>query len=113
MELEARKTALFLVKKQGNYIHFIVFYNNKRIHIYRYKVERIGFNERKGNFGLAVAFEKLVQTTISELQVGPKTLLTRFGGIVGVGENVLWIFVFIFSSVGFLRDFMKKSSNIC
>ena len=26
-------------------------------------MERIGFNERKGNFGLAVAFEKYVQTT--------------------------------------------------
>ena len=71
-------------------------------------MERIGYNERNGSFGLAVAFEKFVQTTISDLQVGPKTLLTRFGGIVGVGKNVLWILVFIFSSVGFLRDILKQ-----
>ena len=50
----------------------------------------------------------LFKQPISDLQVGPKTLLTRFGGIVGVGKNVLWILVFIFSSVGFLRDILKQ-----
>ena len=43
----------------------------------RYKVELIGMVESKDNY--------------QSLAVTPVTLLTRFGGIIGVGKNLLGI----------------------
>ena len=74
-------------------------------------MERIGYNERNGSFGLAVAFEKFVQTTISDLQVGPKTLLTRFGGIVGVDLG-LHLFLSWFSARHSKAIFANRNHKI-
>ena len=64
----------------------------------RYKVERMGLVESKDRFGLAVVFDKVVEQTLTVWQISPVTLLTRFGGIIGVGKNLLWIMIFLCSS---------------
>ena len=71
------------------------------MHIYaqRYEIEKIGFYATKKKSGLGVTFDNIVEQTLSELQIGPKTLLVRFGGIIGVGKNLLWLIIFCASSV--------------
>ena len=58
-----------------------------------------------------MVFEGVVENTISEYQIGPKTLATRVGGIIGVGKNLLWILIFALTSLGtfltYSRTFMK------
>ena len=58
-----------------------------------------------------MVFEGVVENTISESQIGPKTLATRVGGIIGVGKNLLWILIFGLTSLGtfltYSRTFMK------
>ena len=38
---------------------------------------------------LVVLFDKVVEQTVTDWQITPVTLLTRFGGIIGVGKNLL------------------------
>ena len=64
----------------------------------RYKVERMGLVESKDRFGSALVFDKVVEQTLTDWQISPVTLLTRFGGIIGVGKNLLWIMIFLCSS---------------
>ena len=48
---------------------------------------------------------------MSELQIGGKTLVTRFGGMIGVGKNLLWVVVFAISAVGFCSSKTKKDNK--
>ena len=59
----------------------------------------MGLVESKDRFGLAVVFDKVVEQTLTGWQISPVTLLTRFGGIIGVGKNLLWIIIFFCSSI--------------
>ena len=77
----------------------------------RYAVEKLGFYATKKKSGLGITFDNVVEQTISELQIGPKTLLVRFGGIIGVGKNLLWILVFSATSVGALITFIKRKKK--
>ena len=63
-------------------------------------VSKIGFDKKEGREGLALLFDNVLEKRISELKIGPKTLLTRVGGIIGVGKNLLWLIVFLFTSLG-------------
>ena len=55
--------------------------------------------------------DKSVEVTKSELQIGFQTLITRFGGIIGVSKNLLWIVIFGFTSIGFLCNKIAKKTN--
>ena len=79
-----------------------------RMVVPRYKVERIGLVESQDRFGLAVVFDKVVEQTLTDWQITPLTLLTRFGGIIGVGKNFLWILIFFFSSIVALSKSLPK-----
>ena len=57
----------------------------------------MGFDARTDRFGLFVQFDQNVEMTISKLQIGMKTLATRFGGIIGVGKEFLWVLIFTFT----------------
>ena len=72
-------------------------------------VEQSGRVESNELFGLAIAFDNIVEQTISDWQIQPVTLLTRFGGLVGVGKNLLWIIIFICSSMTFVSKMIKFS----
>ena len=65
-----------------------------------YIVNKIGFERKNGRAGIFVIFDNVIEKTVSELKIGPKTLLTRIGGIIGVGKNLLWLLVFLFTSIG-------------
>ena len=72
-------------------------------------VEQLGRVESNELFGMVVAFDNIVEQTISDWQIKPITLLTRFGGLVGVGKNLLWIIIFICSSMTFVSKMIKFS----
>ena len=74
---------------------------------FRFKVEQIGMVEANDRFGLAIVFDKVVEQTVSDWQIKPITLLTRFGGIIGCGKNLLWILIFICSSLTFVSKMIK------
>ena len=72
-------------------------------------VEQLGRVESNELFGMVVAFDNIVEQTISDWQIKPFTLLTRFGGLVGVGKNLLWIIIFICSSMTLVSNMIKVS----
>ena len=74
-------------------------------------VNQIGFDKMASREGIKLFFENKVEKRISELQIGPKTLLTRIGGIIGVGKNLLWLLLFCFTSVGSLLTLGRKKCN--
>ena len=56
-------------------------------------MEEIGILEDIRVFGLLVDFDNVVEKTISNWQIESVTLLTRIGGIIGVGKELLWILI--------------------
>ena len=73
----------------------------------RYKTTNTGFDSRTDRYGMYVTFATEVEETRSELTIAPLTLLTRIGGMVGVGKQFLWI---IISLCTFLISFYKCPS---
>ena len=61
--------------------------------------------------GIIIIFDNLVEKTISELQIGPRTLVTRFGGIIGVGKNLMWVIIFAISGLGFCSSKAKRDKG--
>ena len=77
----------------------------------KYFSNEIGILGNENINGILIFFDRVVKTTKSELQIGFKTLITRFGGIIGVCKNLLWIVIFGFSSFAFLFNKMSKKTN--
>ena len=73
----------------------------------RYKVEKTGIVQSKDLFGISIVFDNVVEKTISDWQIKPVTLLTRIGGIIGVGKELLWVIVFICSSISLVLKYMQ------
>ena len=75
----------------------------------KYHTKEIGFRESLNNkTGMIIFFEKVVESTKTELQIGFKTLITRFGGIIGVSKNLLWITIFVVTSIGMMTSLLKQ-----
>ena len=60
---------------------------------------KTGFDERGDRYGAFVSFKDEVEVTESKLNVGTVTLLTRIGGIIGVGKEFLWIVITVSSFI--------------
>ena len=74
----------------------------------KYHAKEIGFKESLDEkTGMIIFFEKVVESTKTELQIGFKTLITRFGGIIGVSKNLLWITIFVVTSIGMVISYIK------
>ena len=68
----------------------------------RYEVSSLGFQPTSDRTGLKVVLDSEVLQTVSKLQIGAKTLVTRIGGIIGVGKELLWILIFCLTTVSSL-----------
>ena len=77
----------------------------------KYYANEFGFKEDKEMKGIIIIFDNLVEKTISELQIGPRTLVTRFGGIIGVGKNLMWVIIFAISGLGFCSSKAKRDKD--
>ena len=71
-------------------------------------VEQLGRVESNELFGMVVAFDNIVEQTISDWQITPVTLLTRIGGIIGVGKELFWVILLSFSSITLLFKYINK-----
>ena len=78
----------------------------------KYYIKDLGFISEEQKSGIIVNFDRKVEKTISELQIGTQTLITRFGGIIGVGKNLLWVIILLFSSVGFCAAKAKNRKDV-
>ena len=50
-----------------------------------------------------------VEVTSSQWTIGPLSLLTRCGGIIGVGKNLLWIIIVILSYIATVHTKIYKT----
>ena len=79
-----------------------------------YEINNIGRLDSRGKMrGFAVFIDQSVEKTTSEPQIDPVTLITRFGGIIGMGKNLLWVIILILSSITFLsrKLFIRKNKE--
>ena len=72
-----------------------------------FELKHIGMLESGNHSGFAVWLDRFVSRTTSEPQISPMTLITRLGGIIGVGKNLLWIIILLLSSVTFVTSKCK------
>ena len=63
----------------------------------RFKVDHVGYDKRDDIFGMFVQFDNEVEVTNSKLNIGNITFLTRLGGLIGVGKELLWITIILIS----------------
>ena len=63
---------------------------------------------KEGFSGMYIDFHQEVEVRSSQVQITMKTMLTRIGGIIGVGKNLLWTLIFSATSVGALITFIKR-----
>ena len=77
-----------------------------------FEVEDIGFFSSKNIRGMAFAFADEVEVTTTELQIGAKTLLTRVGGVIGVGKEFLWIILCGLSGIKVIRTIFTKYRKV-
>ena len=77
-----------------------------------FEVEDIGFISFKNLRGLAFAFADDVEVTTSKLQISTKTLLTRVGGVIGVGKEFLWIILCGLSGIKIITTVLTKTKKV-
>ena len=69
-----------------------------------YELKHIGMLESRNDTGFAVWLDRFVSRTTSEPQINSMTLITRLGGIIGVGKNLSWIIILLLSSITFVTS---------
>ena len=68
-----------------------------------------GFDQRKKKLGIFIQYEEKMKTVGVSFIINEITLLTRIGGIIGVGKEILWAIVFF---IGLLKISMIKIKNL-
>ena len=74
-------------------------------------IKDIGFKKDLVFSGVFIQFDNVVEKTVSELQFTAKTLVTRFGGFIGLSKNLLWLIILLVSSMGFLSTRVKEENR--
>ena len=67
--------------------------------------------ELNTGFGISIGFDNVVEKTISHWQIEPVTLLTRIGGIIGVGKELLWVLIIAGSSITIVVNSLKSKDR--
>ena len=83
-------------------------------HFMHFNTKLTLFDERDTKYGLFVQFEDTVDVRRSNIVISPTTLVTRIGGIIGVGKELFWIILLVFSgSLMFTLDTCKLFCSSC
>ena len=89
--------------------------SNQNIQVFnsRFNVEELGFQNRDGKYGIVLIVDQKVDVTVTKLTIGPFTLLSRFGGIIGVGQTLAWVINFCIDHVNSvytnIRNILQKN----
>ena len=78
----------------------------------RYKVVHLGLVETTLQRGVYVDFEDYVERHVTDWKVDLKTFITRVGGVIGVGKNLLWIVILSLTSLVSLLSLAKQFLKI-
>ena len=73
----------------------------------RYKVEKNGLDYRGDRYGVWVQFSEEISTIRSHLAIEPITFVTRVGGLIGVGKELLWVIIFLCNYLLNIYDNLK------
>ena len=82
-------------------VNFVSYYTGKCLVPCKrntFELKYIGMLESRNASGFAVWLDGYVARTTSEPQISTMTLITRIGGIIGVGKNLLWLVILLLSS---------------
>ena len=78
---------------------------------YNYLSTALGFIASNDVKGVTLYFDRTIDETVSEFQIGFLTLLGRFGGIIGLTKNLLWIILLVMSITSYFLVTMKPKSD--
>lgn len=71
-------------------------------------MENVGSVQTANLSGVYIDFENTVEEKRTEYQISFMTLVTRFGGVIGVWKNILWVIIFTITSLGAAARFVKN-----
>ena len=71
----------------------------------------LGFVENLNYSGVTIFFDKIIDDTIFEYKIDSLTLLTRFGGIIGLTRNLLWVVLLFITIAGYFLSSPKWESE--
>ena len=74
----------------------------------RFNVEEIGFQTGETDYGIILVVDQKVDVTVTQLTIGPFALLSRFGGIIGVGQTLAWVINFC---IDYLHSILTNIKN--
>ena len=78
---------------------------------YSYFSTGLGFMESMGSSGVNIFFDKIIDDTVTEFKIDSVTLLTRFGGIIGLTKNLLWIVLLFMTLAGYFVSSPKGTKK--
>ena len=62
--------------------------------------------------GIYVDINQILERKVTSLQVDVMTLITRVGGVIGVGKNLLWVVILLITSsvsiLSLVGKYLKK-----
>ena len=70
-----------------------------------FMISEIGLKE--GGGGIEIWFEKYVAVTKSTLKIDGMTLISKFGGFIGISKNLMWVLIMLISSLGVIFTNLK------
>ena len=73
-----------------------------------YKTTKIGHDKREDRYGLYVDFHQEVIMSSNHLSIEPMTLLTRIGGIIGVGKEFFWVIISMSGLLFMMRKYTQS-----
>ena len=76
---------------------------------FRYKAEKVGISKRRRQYGISLIFEKEVEVTTSQFKIDALNLLTKIGGIFGVGRTLVWIIDNCFYYISYTKNICLDS----
>ena len=71
-------------------------------------MENVGSVQTANLSGVYIDFENTVEEKRTEYQISFMTLVTRFGGVIGVWKNILWVIIFTITSSGAAARLVKN-----
>ena len=70
-------------------------------------MDHVGTTSLIDQSGLVVTFDQQVEESVTSFQIGAKTLVTRIGGIIGVGKELFWIVTLSFTVPPLILSLIK------
>ena len=75
----------------------------------RYEAEKVGLSVRRQRYGISLIFETEVEVTASQFNIDTLNLLTKIGGIFGVGRTLVWIIDNCFYYISYTKNICLDS----